>query len=149
MVRSFLGLWRRSASWELLGSLSDLCVLVLLLYDCSGKRSLIWLRKRKILRRQKMVQEKRRCVSILLLGLYCQASLTTPVMAPCHGFHPFAGIWRAIIRRHVHLAHWSRRCNRIRSPLPDHVDCFRTTRQRIELCDLRSRQRSRCLGPPE
>jgi hypothetical protein len=37
---SFLGrLWRRSASWRLLGLLSDLRVLVLLPCDCIGKKT--------------------------------------------------------------------------------------------------------------
>jgi hypothetical protein len=35
---------------------------VLLLYDCSETRRLIWLLKKKLLRKQRMVQERRRCV---------------------------------------------------------------------------------------
>ena len=46
-------------SWDLY---QIFVVLVLLLYDCSERRSLIWLLKRKFLLRQRMVLERRRCV---------------------------------------------------------------------------------------
>ena len=110
-----------------------------------------WRRSRQHLTMQRSQKRRRYVVYLFLCFRYKIQSLNqllSPAMASCHSFHPITGIWRTLICRHEHSAHWLHRVSRIWCSVSDHVNRFRTTRQRSEFSNLRS-QRSRCLGSPK